>query len=77
VIGFSAELVAAGTLASAYTDIDDTVAHLGAVVDSVVSGRVPEPLYPRYWRVAINDNVARSLNVIVDDGVRRLGERPP
>jgi ABC-type uncharacterized transport system substrate-binding protein len=77
VIGFSAALVAAGTLASAYTDIDDTVAHLLSVVEAVAAGRLPEPQYPRYWRVAINDSVARSLNVVVDDAVRRLGDRPP
>jgi ABC-type uncharacterized transport system substrate-binding protein len=76
VIGFSAGLVAAGTLASAYTDIDDTVFHLDMLVEKAADGRIPEPTYPRYWRVAINDNVARSLDLVVDDSVRALGERP-
>ena len=29
------------------------------------------------WRVAINDSVARSLNLVVDDAARRLGNFPP
>jgi ABC-type uncharacterized transport system substrate-binding protein len=76
VIGFSAGLVAAGTLASAYTDINDTVFQLDMLVERATDGRIPEPEYPRYWRVAINDSVARSLDLVVDDSVRALGERP-
>jgi putative tryptophan/tyrosine transport system substrate-binding protein len=76
VIGFSAGLVTAGTLASAYSSIDDTVAQLGSVLDEIVSGRLPAPRYPAYWRVAVNDNVARSLDVVVDNETRRLGVRP-
>jgi ABC-type uncharacterized transport system substrate-binding protein len=43
VIGFSAGLVAAGTLASAYTDIDDTVFQLDMLVEKAADGRIPEP----------------------------------
>ena len=76
VIGFSEALVNAGTLASAFSDVNDTLSHLQAVVGSIADGRLPEPQYPRYWRVAINDNVARSLNVVIDDAARRMGDRP-
>jgi ABC-type uncharacterized transport system substrate-binding protein len=76
VVGFSASLVAAGTLASAYSDLEDVLAELDAVLDGASSGRLPEPQYPRYWRVAINDSVARSLNVVIDDAVRTTGNRP-
>lgn len=76
VIGFSEALVNAGTLASAHSDISDTLAHLQAVVGSIADGRLPEPQYPKYWRVAINDNVARSLDVVIDDAARRMGDRP-
>jgi putative ABC transport system substrate-binding protein len=76
VIGFSEALVSAGTLASAYSDIDDTLSQLQAVVATLAEGRLPEPQYPRFWRVAINDSVARSLDVVIDDAVRRMGERP-
>lgn len=76
VIGFSAPLVAAGTLASAYTDIGDTLVQLEPMLDQIALGRLPAPRYPAYWRVAVNDNVARSLDIVVDDETRRLGARP-
>jgi ABC-type uncharacterized transport system substrate-binding protein len=74
IVGFSAGLVAAGTLATAYADIDDTVAHLVEVLQASASGPLPPPGYPRYWRVAVNDHVARSLDIVIDESVRRLGE---
>ena len=77
VIGFSAGLVAAGTLAAAYSNIDDTLDQLDELVVSASSGRIPEPMYPKYWRVAINEHVARSLNIVVDDTARALGRRAP
>ena len=77
VIGFSASLVNAGTLAAAYSSIDDTVAQVGEVAATMAAGRLPDPQYPRYWRVAVNDSVARSLNVVVSDAARRLGNFPP
>ena len=77
VIGFSAALVGAGTLASAYSTVDDTISQLDSMLEPAAAGRLPEAQYPRYWRVAVNENVARSLNVIVDDTVRNLGNRPP
>jgi len=77
VVGFSTALVAAGTMATAYSTIDDVIAQLDEVLDATSAGRTPEPQFPRYWRVAINESVARSLNVIVNDNVRTLGERPP
>lgn len=76
VIGFSAALVAAGTLASAYTDIDDTLVQLASMVDPMAAGRLPAPRYPAFWRTAINDSVARSLDVAIDEDTRRLGVRP-
>lgn len=76
VIGFSAALVSAGTLASAYSDVDDTIAQLDSLLRLAVAGHLPEPQYPSYWRVAINDSVARSLNIVVDDTVRGMGDRP-
>ena len=77
VIGFSAALVSAGTLASAYSSVEDTLAQLDSIVESIAAGRTPDPQYPRYWSVVVNDRVARSLNVVVDDAVRSMGDRPP
>jgi len=75
-VGFSTSMVSAGTLATAYSSIEDTVTHLGEVIDTIESGRTPEPQYPKYWRVAINESVARSLNVVISDAVRNMGTRP-
>jgi putative tryptophan/tyrosine transport system substrate-binding protein len=75
-IGFSTSMVAAGTLAAAYPSIEDTVAHLGELIQAIETGRMPDPQYPKYWRVAINESVARSLNVVVSDAVRSMGNRP-
>ena len=76
-IGFSASLVNAGTLAAAYPTIHDTIAQVGDVIAVMAAGRIPEPQYPVYWRVAINDSVARSLNIVVSDAARTLGNFPP
>lgn len=72
VIGFSAATVAAGTLASTYSSIDDMAADVADMVDELSAGNVPEARHPRRWRVAINDNVARSLGIQIDDRVRQL-----
>jgi putative ABC transport system substrate-binding protein len=76
VIGFSPALVAAGTLAAAYASLDDVLAHLDQVIAEVETGRIPSPQYPMYWRVAVNDNVARSLNVVLSKNLRALGNSP-
>ena len=77
VIGFSKAMVGAGTLAAAYATIDDVVAQLGEMLDALLAGQaVAEPQYPLYWRVAINDTVARSLDVVIDGAVRGLGNFP-
>ena len=79
VIGFSAATVAAGTLATAYPTIDDVTADLFDLLDSLPgagSVALPEPRYPRYWRVSINDNVARSLGVAISEKALNLGNVP-
>lgn len=77
VIGFSTSLVAAGTLAAAYSTIDDTIAQLEDVINALLTGRATPPTYPSYWRTAVNDTVARSLNLVVSDATRTLGEPSP
>jgi len=76
VIGFSKAMVGAGTLGAAYATVDDIVAHLGDMVDALLAGQSVEAQYPLYWRVAINETVARSLDVIVDASARGLGNFP-
>lgn len=76
VFGFSEALVDAGTLASAFASADDLAAHLVEMLPAVSERRLPAPQHPRYWRVAINDSVARSLDIEIDARTRNLGDRP-
>jgi putative ABC transport system substrate-binding protein len=76
VFGFSEALVDAGTLASAFANPGDLAAHLVELLGALAAGRLPPPQYPRYWRVAINDSVARSLDIVIDGAARSLGDRP-
>lgn len=77
VIGFSAALVKAGALASSYSDVDDINTQVDELVSEIeVSGKLPEPQWPKYFGVAVNDDVARSLNFVIDDSVRNFGQKP-
>lgn len=76
VIGFNDSLVAAGTIASAFSSAHDTVAHLHHVLATWQRDMLLPPQYPKYWQVALNDQVARSLDVVVHAQVRRIGVRP-
>jgi putative tryptophan/tyrosine transport system substrate-binding protein len=73
VIGFSDSLVRVGSLAAAYSTIADTVAQLPPLIDELRKGRIPPAQYPTFWRVAINEGVARSLDLVVDDETRHMG----
>lgn len=76
VFGFSQALVEAGTLASAFASADDLAAQLVELLGAVSERRLPAPKHPSYWRVAINDSVARSLDIEIDARIRNLGDRP-
>ena len=76
-IGFSSGMVSAGSLATSYSSLDDVIAQLREVVTSVLAGRMPPPQYPRYWRVIVNENVARSMSIPLEDDVRMLSSPRP
>ncbi len=78
VIGFSSATVAAGTLATAYSSVDDVVADLAELLDGLSAGAsaLPEARFAHYWRVSVNDNVARSLGIAITDKVLNLGNLP-
>lgn len=73
IVGFSAALVRAGSLASAYSNVEDILIQAREVLGQLTVGHVPEPQYPTYWRVEVNEQVAHSLNVPIDEEVRKLG----
>ena len=75
-IGFSASFVEAGALAAAIATAEDVAAQVQDALADPDPSRLPEPAHPLYWRVVINEQVARSLNVPIADSVRALGNRP-
>ncbi len=78
VIGFSSDMVNAGALASTYSDIEDINTQLADMVAEVAGiGTLPAPQYPRYFKVTVNEGIARSLGVDVDDAVLKLARQRP
>ena len=77
VIGFSAAFVTAGALATTTSDPNQITAQLKELLrDYADTRRLPSEQFPKYFSVLVNDNVARSLNLIIDDSVRQLARNP-
>jgi len=77
VIGFSSDMVKVGALASTYSEIEDIntqVAEMAAAF--VATGELPPPQFPHYFRTAINEGVARSLDLAVSEEARRFSRLP-
>jgi ABC-type uncharacterized transport system substrate-binding protein len=78
VIGFSSDMVNAGALASTYSDIEDINTQLAEMVAEVAGvGTLPQSQYPRYFKVRVNEGIARSLGVQVDEAVLKLARQRP
>lgn len=78
VIGFSADMVKVGALASTYSEIEDINAQVAEMAAAfVATGELPAPQFPHYFRTAINEGVARSLDVAVSDEARRFARARP
>jgi putative tryptophan/tyrosine transport system substrate-binding protein len=69
VIGFTSNLAAAGAIASTFVSPQDLATHAIETLREFSSGKLPPLQYPRYWRVSVNNAVARSLNVYVSPEV--------
>jgi len=77
VIGFSADMVRAGALATTYSDIEHINAHVADMAnDFVTTGELAPPQFPRYFRTIINTGVARSLQVAVSSEALKFGREP-
>lgn len=78
VIGFSADMVKAGALATTYSEIEDIDVQVAELAHAFASsGRLPAPQFPRYFRSIVNDGVARSLDLEVSGAARAFARRPP
>ncbi|MVW58717.1 hypothetical protein GPY61_02095 [Massilia sp. NEAU-DD11] len=78
VIGFSADMVKAGALATTYSEVEDINSQVAEIVASYVAGgELPPPQFPRYFHTIVNEGVARSLDVEVPDNVRNFARPAP
>lgn len=76
-IGFSRPMVEAGAIAGTYATIDDTIAHAHTLLASMWSHKTVVVSGPTYWRVAINEYVARSLSIPVPEAARTFASQAP
>lgn len=77
VIGYSSSFVKAGALATTYSTIDDIASQTAEVAREFGdTGRLPGAQYPKYFETTVNDNVARSLNIIITPDARNFSNRP-
>lgn len=81
VIGFSADMVKVGALATTYSEIEDINTQVAEIAANyVATGELAPPQFPHYFRTVVNEGVARSLDLRVTNDARnfaRLPARPP
>jgi ABC-type uncharacterized transport system substrate-binding protein len=81
-IGPNRPFVTAGSLASTYTSSEQFLQQLNSMVGEYLQqGRLPPAQYPRFYRIAVNEQVAASLGLNIPDEKtlyehlqKRLGE---
>jgi ABC-type uncharacterized transport system substrate-binding protein len=77
VIGYSSSFVKAGALATTYSTIDDIASQTAEVTrEYIETGRLPGAQYPKYFETTVNDNVAKSLNIIITNEARNFSNKP-
>lgn len=78
VIGFSADMVKVGALATTYSEVEDINAQVAEIAASfVATGALPAPQFPHYFRTAINEGVASSLDIVVSREARAFARPRP
>lgn len=78
VIGFSADMVKVGALASTYSEIGDINTQVAEVAAAfVATGELAPPQFPHYFRTMINEGVASSLELRVSDAAREFARPAP
>ena len=77
VIGFSADMVKVGALATTYSEIEDINTQVAEIAAAfVATGELAAPQFPRYFRTLVNEGVARGLDVRVTDSARQFARLP-
>jgi len=78
VLGFSADMVKVGALATTYSEIEDINAQVAEIASNfVATGELAPPQFPRYFRTIINEGVASSLDLRVTDAARNFARHAP
>lgn len=78
VIGFSADMVKVGALATTYSEAEDINAQVAEIAAAfVATGELPAPQFPHYFRTAVNEGVASSLDIVVSEAARRFARPRP
>jgi len=63
-IGFNQSLAKAGAIAALYTDETTIISQLDKMInDYVISGQLPSSAYPESYKLEINNQIARTLNI--------------
>lgn len=77
VIGFSADMVKVGALATTYSEIEDINTQVAEIAAHyVATGELAPPQFPRYFRTVVNEGVARSLDLRVSNEARQFARLP-
>ena len=77
VIGFSADMVKVGALATTYSEIEDINAQVAEIAANyVATGELAPPQFPHYFRTVVNEGVARSLDLRVTNEARSFSRLP-
>lgn len=79
VVGFSPATVSAGTLATACSDVGDVAADLIDWAEGLKGSASTAPgdaRHCRYWKIKVNDSVARSLGIPLSERLLKLGIQP-
>lgn len=63
-IGFNQSLAKAGAIAALYSDEQDIIKQLESNIHQYMkTGRIPESQYPNAYKVEVNHQIARTLNI--------------
>ncbi|MEA9983194.1 hypothetical protein QN374_15230, partial [Herbaspirillum sp. RTI4] len=77
-IGYSSALVKAGALASIHSDISEIITQMDEqLTEYDKTGKWPAPQFPKYFHVVVNEDVARSFNITIENDVRKFSYPPP
>jgi hypothetical protein len=77
VIGFSADMVKVGALATTYSEIEDINTQVAEIAANyVATGELAAPQFPHYFRTVVNEGVARSLDLRVSNQARNFARLP-